>query len=147
MIARIDAAITARVYQPIVDLSQRSIGKWGAGCALVMAAQVAARVDHYTGWFMIFTAVAAGIYLLSSIVSWHSDAFFATFYSAWFIRLVAYAELLRLVFMVILALFTDVAMWRDMIGAVTFFSLYFFAICRPPRPRVPRRKTSLARVG
>lgn len=147
MMARIDAAITARVFQPIVDLAQQRIGWWGAVWALVMAAMMASRVDHNDGWIMLFVGFAALMYLLTSIACWNSDAFYAYLFGGSFMRALAYVEIVRGVLTVALSLFAGLTFWHSMIGSASFIALYFFSQCRPPRPRVPRRKPALARVG
>lgn len=136
---RFDAWMVGRVFQPEVDFSQKRIGWWGAVVSLVIAVRLAATAELYTAW----TLLIAGLYLAFSIASWCSDAFYAYFCSGWFIRVIMYTDLATALLILALSFLSGNMQWLWLIGRVLFIALYFFAQCKPPRPKQPSRKLVL----
>ena len=144
---KLDAWMVARVYQPVVDLSQLRIGWWGSTCSVVMAIFLAMRFLEVSGWAAIFNGALVICYMVCAVVFLLSDALYADFFS-WFVRACVYLDMVFLLILLALTIYLDAAMpWRNLLGGMTFASLYYFSKCAPPRPKQPRRKLVLGGVG
>lgn len=141
MVRRVDRWLIDKPFQTAVDLAQRQPAWMVRQC--VLAGAVVAFVRHLTepGHALWVTALGALCALM---------LFAFTFRAEWVAALggLLPARVLSLMF---LAMSTGQVVLSGeryiavMLGDLLSMGLFYFAACRPPRPREPRRK--LARAG
>lgn len=128
---RIDAWIIRHVYQALVDWSQRKPSWWCRQCAAAFMAICAAR--YFAG--------------MSSAPAWGTAAVLLTWASAWafvgepyVLAVIGSFSWIRwlLLFLGVMT-FAVTLNVPGMLGDAAVVSFYFFAACKPPKPREPRR--------
>lgn len=141
---RIDGFLLARVFQPVVDLSQRQPVWWARQCAVAhVVLQLVSGLLWGWGWVLVLAL------LLFPVFAWlvtATPARAAAFGADWRFR--GFVLCLQLVQMALLALVLVLVgslQSREVLGFVVlcvFTALVYFCACRPPRPPVPRGRLS-----
>lgn len=151
MIRRLDAFLITQTFQPLVDITQRQPAWCARQCALLGALCSGLR-HHFTDASLLLVAFMAAVFLLLAAITLLPGATAALGAQRW----VRYVFLLFLAFdAVMLALLplADAApesVARFSLSSaldLAWFGFYYFAACRPPRPRVPRPRGRLAHGG
>jgi len=136
MIRRIDTWLLARVYQPVVDATQKQPAWLARQCVLAwgLANIIGAFIFERPAWILVLALAAAAVLTAAT----YAPPLLAGSTNLWF----------RALLLVFTAL--DVVMWatdttpaRWALSTVldtAFTSFYYFAACRPPKPRVPRAR-------
>lgn len=137
MLERIDQWLIDRVFQPIVDWSQREGAWWVRETAFFCVIYLVIRlVAQYLGY--IHDARAAG----GIAIDFACSAFFC-----WWARdrvrvaNLGTASTMRKFFIVYSVVAVPLDIWRypfNLPSDIIFMSFYFFAACRPPKPREKR---------
>lgn len=140
---RIDAFLIARVFQPVVDLSQRQPIWWAQQSAILMAVLVVmSGVLNGWGWAITlttFVAVPASLLVSRSpvLVAW---------IGAWQIWRIMSTWMTAVSLALLLAVWWAVSSLGepfplsvlDKLPGLAQLSMMFFAACKPPPPRAPR---------
>ena len=122
---RIDALLLARVFQPVVDLSQRQ-PIWWVQQSAVPAALLLSRSAVLVAWI-------GSCDLWRMIALWLTLTTFAMLLTVWW----ASSALGQPFTLPVL----------DNLASVVQVALLFFAACRPPKPRVPRTAPDRLSLG
>ena len=146
IISKIDKWLIEVLYQGIVDLSQRKPAWWARQCvigSLVLEAlravlfQPYATSETYWFWTALFVMCLFVLWLITA-----SPAIFAVMGAQAWVRAPLVAILLIRAVVMVFAPTPSGAF--NMMMDVVFGSVYFFAACHPPRPRIPRSKLASA---
>lgn len=146
LLEKLDAWITNRVFQPVVDASQLRPVWWGrqAAVVLLIVGIVRAVSTGYSVLAVIYV-LAMVVWLLATLI----EPLYASLAESTWVRYFALFDTAMTIFALLLPLWGEqpdrLARW--VVGSAGFTSYFYFATCRPPRPRQPRRKLVLSRVG
>lgn len=141
MLSKLDQWLIDRPFQGLVDLMQKDRAWWVEQCAyaVLITSVGSAMFRVEPAYVLLFgNLLVAACFVLSS-------------------RMPAALELMggrknvRLA-MLVLAVLTaplllkhgSAVFWMEMLNGLAFTSVYYFAACKPPKPREPRRKMARA---
>jgi len=146
LLSRFDAWLTAQVFQRLVDLSQLRPAWWGRQAAAVLLIVGIVRAVN-TGYSIlaVIYVLAMGVWLLATFI----EPLYASLAESTWMRYFALFDAAITISALLLPLLGEqpdrLARW--VVGSAGFTSYFYFATCRPPRPRLPRRKPVLRQVG
>jgi hypothetical protein len=149
---RIDAFLIARLFQPIVNVSQRQPIWWAQQSAILMAVLlVMCGVLEGWAWPLVLAVcitVPAALLVSRSpvLLAWLGSWQFWRVMSTW-MTVVSFA-LLLLVWWAVSTLGEPFPLpVLDNLSGLAQLSLMFFAACKPPPPRAPRTAPRLSLGG
>lgn len=138
-LSRLDAWLTAQVFQKVVDLSQLRPAWWGRQAAAVLLIMGIVRAVN-TGYpiLTVIYVLAMGVWLLATFI----EPLYASLAESTWVRYFALFDAAITVSALLLPLLGEqpdlLARW--VVGSVCLTSYFYFATCRPPRPKHPRKK-------
>lgn len=130
MLRRVDTWLVDRVFQSIVDLLQCKPSRCAQPCAAAIAGLAVGQL--LAGSQSPFGATLS---VLAGLIMWR-----AACRPVWFTAMNSYG--IRLFYLLTTVLFVTV--WSascsliEQADCVAFTAYFYFAACRPPRPRVPK---------
>lgn len=130
MLRRVDTWLVDRVFQSVVDLLQCKPARCAQYCAATIAGFSAGQLLAGTQ-----TSIGATLSVLAGLMMWR-----AACRPVWFTAMNSYG--IRLFYLLTTVLFATawsaVCTLLDQAGCLAFAAYFYFAACRPPRPRVPK---------
>lgn len=150
MIRRIDWWLLDRVFQPVVDLLQRQPAWIARQC--VLFGLVANCVRHFAFDSRPLWVVALVLFSFAILAAFtlHSLLFASlggNRFARWFYLVLFVADLAWIAFALLIGPTSLIGLVFKYINGFTFFAFFYFAACRPPRPRLPRHSAKLAHGG
>lgn len=140
MIKQADAWLIARIYQPIVDLVQRKPQWWVEQCAFaIVVTTILQRIFGHTSYVHVgFDVFFALVFVLTA----RTDYLFAELATMDIVRRWCMVTTgVCIPFILIPLPNTPYALnLLDLANLLPFASVYYFAACRPPKPREPKRR-------
>ncbi|MBB6578999.1 hypothetical protein HNP33_003104 [Comamonas odontotermitis] len=139
-LSRLDAWLTAQVFQKMVDLSQLRPAWWGRQAATVLLA-VGIVLAVNTGYspLSVICVLCMAIALLATYI----EPLYASLEESRWARYVALFDAAITTSALLPTQAVEqpdlLAIW--LVASVCFTSYLYFPTCRPPRPRQPRQKT------
>lgn len=139
MLSRIDDWLIEGPYQAVVDFSQRQPAWWGRQCSIgyaVMSVLCFLVSPDEVPWIRYSFLIAGGLMFARIWEVTSAQPIFAGMGRIRLLRLLLWLGLL-------LMLHGVSTRWRAQalalsVGQVCVLSVYYFAACKPPRPRAPR---------
>ena len=146
MIRRLDAFLIAQTFQPLVDLTQRQPAWCARQCALLGAVCAVLR-PHFTDASLLSAAVVLVLSAISLIPGAAAAVGSVTWIRILFLLAVVFDfALLLLIALAVLSADT-IRFAFSMALDLAWGGYYYFAACRPPRPRAPRPHGHLTHGG
>lgn len=141
-LARADAALLGW-FQSVVDFAQRRPPVLARWCLLASTLMVALRwaVEPPTALWMVLVGLSTLILLFAT----YSDFVFALVAGPLWYRVTVAGYIVLLAVLTGLVLPPDPVRGLRLLDLLCMLAYIYFAACRPPKPRPPRRVASLAR--
>lgn len=141
MLSRIDDWLIEGPYQSVVDLSQRKPEWWARQSLIANLMMAFIRVAVFSvelAWrdYLILTicaACSAGIWITTLSPAWFAGMGQARFFRLFLVGM-AVTRLVALIGG------DPVRSMAGLLNDLALMSVYYFAACKPPRPRAPRFK-------
>lgn len=150
MIRRLDAFLITQTFQPLVDITQRQPAWCARQCAL-LGAVCAVLWPHFTDASLLSAAVVLVGFLVLSAISLIPGAAAAVGSVTWIRILFLLAVVFDFALLLLIALAVlsadTIRFAFSMALDLAWGGYYYFAACRPPRPRAPRPRGRLAHGG
>jgi hypothetical protein len=143
MIERIDAWLIARVYQPMVDLFEKKPQWWVEQCSMALLLSAVMVSMWRDSGSMQYVRLATDVLCAALFVAYaRMPVLFEWLAKADFTR--RFLLILDLPLMVLILIPTKDYSYAinvaDISNSIAFLSVYYFAACRPPKPREPKRR-------